>query len=79
MKPNQGSIVQKYVFENMTPLMQSYLGDEIRTQINTYIPQMNVVSVATEVKGNQVITTIEYVLEGVSGNLEVDFGSDGIS
>jgi len=77
MQPNQGSIVQKYVFENMTPLMRSYLSDEIRNQINTFIPQMNVVSVATEVKDNIVTTTVEYVLEGVAGNLEVEFGPDG--
>lgn len=75
MIPNQGSIVHKYVFETMTPLMRSYLANEVRTQINTYVPQLKVTSVTTDVIDNRVIVNIYYVLDGVAGDLAVDFGT----
>ena len=74
MNPNQGSIVHKYVFENMTPLMRAYLADEIRTQINTFVPQMKVITVSSEVVENRVFVLVAYILEGVEGELRVDFG-----
>lgn len=76
MRPEQGSIVQKYVFETMTPLMRAYLADEVRNQINTYVPQMQVISVDSEVKDNRVEVLVGYVLEGVEGELRVDFGEN---
>lgn len=75
MIPNQGSIVHKYVFETMTPLMRSYLANEVRTQINTYVPQLKVTSVSTDVTDNRVVVNIYYVLDGSAGELAVDFGS----
>lgn len=74
MRPEQGSIVTKYVFETMTPLMRAYLADEIRTQINTFVPQMKVVSVSTDMVDNRVYVLVGYILEGVEGELRVDFG-----
>ena len=73
MSPEQGSVVHKYVFENMTPLRRSFLADEIRSQINNYVPQMKVVDVQTELVGNKTIVTVGYILEGVEGELTVDF------
>lgn len=75
MIPNQGSIVHKYVFETMTPLMRSYLANEVRTQINTYVPQLKVTSVSTDVTDNRVVVNIYYVLDGSAGELAVDFGT----
>tara|TARA_Y100000310_G_C20698303_1_gene827288 strand:+ start:110 stop:475 length:366 start_codon:yes stop_codon:yes gene_type:complete len=74
MMPNQGSIVQKYVFERMTPLMKTYLANEIKTQINSYVPQMKVVDVQSVVEDNRVNVIIGYILDGVAGELKVDFG-----
>ena len=73
MRPEQGSTVQKFVFETMTPLMRSLLADEIRSQINSFVPQMTVVDVSTEVQDNKVIVHIGYVLSGVEGELTVDY------
>ena len=74
MRPEQGSIVHKYIYETMTPLMRSYLANEVRTQINTFVPQLKVTSVTTQVENERVYVQIYYVLEGVAGELSVDFG-----
>ena len=75
MMPEQGSVVHKYIFETMTPLMRSYLANEVRSQINAYVPQLKVTTVTTEVTDERVYVIVNYVLEGVSGELTVDFGS----
>lgn len=75
MMPEQGSDVHKYIFENMTPLMRSYLSNEIRTQINTYVPQLKVTTVRTISEDNKVFVEVNYVLDGVAGELKVDFGT----
>lgn len=75
MLPEQGSIVHKYVFETMTPLMRSYLANEVRTQINTYVPQLKISTVRTLVEDERVYVLINYILDGVAGELTVDFGS----
>lgn len=74
MRPEQGSIVHRYIFETMTPLMRSYLANEVRTQINTYVPQLQISTVRTHVEGDRVYVQINYTLEGSSGELTVDFG-----
>lgn len=74
MMPEQGSIVHRYIFETMTPLMRSYLANEVRTQINTYVPQLQISTVKTRLEEERVYVLINYVLEGVSGELTVDFG-----
>lgn len=75
MMPEQGSIVHRYIFETMTPLMRSYLANEVRTQINTYVPQLQISTVKTLVEDERVYVLINYILEGVAGELTVDFGS----
>jgi phage baseplate assembly protein W len=75
MMPEQGSVVHKYIFETMTPLMRSHLANEIRTQINAYVPQLKVTTVTTEVVDERVYVLVNYVLDGVAGELTVDFGT----
>lgn len=74
MMPEQGSIVHKYIFETMTPLRRAHLANEVRSQINTYVPQLRVTTVTTEVKDERVYVIVNYVLDGVAGDLTVDFG-----
>ena len=62
MRPTFGVNVQKFVFANNTPFLESLITSELRSNLSRFEPRITVTEVLTERAENEITITVEYVI-----------------
>lgn len=64
-RPTLGTNIQRLLFENQGPILQSLIRREILTTVNDFLPQVTIDSIVFKEEGYKLIVNIVYSIQGV--------------